>query len=65
MAILVEKRGESGNIFFVLGSALKEMRTRGIDGKKSDEMFKRVSNSKSYEKALGIIGEYVKLIIVE
>ena len=56
--VYFESRGESGNIFFVLGRVSNVLgREQGL------EISKRVvNNSKSYEEALAIIREYVDLI---
>lgn len=52
---------ESGNIFWILGAAGKELRKqRRIT--EYNTMRDRVCESKSYEEALAIIREYVELI---
>ena len=51
----------SGNIFSIMGGASKILR---MVGRKSDAeaMVSRVTSSQSYEEALAIIGEYVRLV---
>lgn len=55
------RAGPSGNIFSIMGGASKILRTVG---RKSDveAMASRVTSSQSYEEALAIIGEYVRLV---
>ena len=56
--VYFESRGESGNIFYVLGRVSNVLgREQGL------EISKRVvNNAKSYDEALAIIREYVDLI---
>lgn len=56
--VFFESRGESGNIFFVIGRVSNVLgRELGL------EISKRVTtNAKSYDEALAIIREYVDLI---
>jgi hypothetical protein len=52
---------ESGNIFWILGAAGKELRKqRRIT--EYNTMWERVQQSQSYTEALAIIREYVELI---
>lgn len=61
-------RGESGNIFWILGALLKIMRhnNKGTPWaetqQRCDEICKQVFTAKSYDEALAIIGEEVTLI---
>jgi len=55
-----DRRGESGNIFFILGAAYAELiKLEKLN--EAREMNSRVMSSGSYEEALKIIGEYVEL----
>ena len=51
--------GHDGNIYAIMGSAARLLRQNGMK-EESDEMFKRVTSSGSYEEALGIVSEYVQ-----
>jgi len=53
-------RGESGNIFFILGEVRKLMRKQRRITEYND-MWQEVQNSGSYEAALEIIGRHVPL----
>ena len=56
-----ESRGESGNIFFILGNVRCVMaKQRRIT--EYNYMWQAVQNSGSYEAALEIIGKHVPLI---
>ena len=58
-----DRRGPSGNIFFVLAMACLEMKNEGrMDDIKVMEA--RVKASGSYDAALAVIGEYVELVEV-
>lgn len=59
--IRINSRGETGNIFWILGAARVTLR-RLARLKDYDEMRERVIASASYEEALAIIREYVDLI---
>ena len=62
--ITYERRGPSGNIFFILGMCQRELRKqRRIN--EYNEMWEKVQKSGSYDEALKIIGETVKLIRVD
>lgn len=51
--------GQDGNIFCILGRASNLL--KGVGQKdQADEMFRRVTNSGSYEEALHIISEYIE-----
>lgn len=50
--------GQDGNIFSILGRASRLLKGAGQKDQ-ADEMFRRVTNSGSYEEALHIISEYV------
>jgi hypothetical protein len=52
--------GRDGNIFNLMGIASKALKETG-QKEKADEMIKRITASKSYDEALGIIMEYVKV----
>ncbi len=49
-----------GNIFCIMGDASREMKRAGMH-EEAEEMKKKVMNSGSYAKALGIITDYVEL----
>lgn len=51
--------GHDGNIFSIMGDA-KKLLCRNGQGKEAEEMYRRVKESGSYYKALGIISEYVE-----
>lgn len=51
--------GEDGNIFNLIGIAARTLRHAG-QGDRADEMWKRVTQSGDYYKALAVIGEYVE-----
>lgn len=59
--VLFDRDGPSGNIYYVIGLARNVLQ---MQGRITDFniMRDRVFNSKSYEDALKIINEYVKLI---
>ena len=53
--------GEDGNIFNLMGIAARTLNENGMCDK-SKEMFEKITaGAKSYEEALGIIGEYVNI----
>ncbi len=52
--------GEDGNIFNLLGKAMKTLKSNGMYDE-AKEMKERVSSSSSYNEALNIIGEYVNI----
>lgn len=54
-------RGESGNIFFILGMVRAKMQKQRRITEYND-MWQEVQNSGSYEAALEIIGQHVHLI---
>lgn len=51
--------GADGNIFNIMGVASKTMKRSGMS-EDAMEMRSRVTSSKSYEEALGVIMEYVE-----
>lgn len=51
--------GHDGNIFSIMGDA-KKLLCRNGQSKEAEEMYRRVKESGSYNKALGIISEYVE-----
>lgn len=53
--------GEDGNIFNLLGVAMRELRKHKMD-KQAQEMKERVTMSHSYSEALNIISKYVKIV---
>lgn len=61
--VCYDRNGPSGNIYYILGMAQRVMKKqrRYTD---FNTMRDRVFESKSYEDALTIIGEYVELIDV-
>ncbi len=52
--------GEDGNIFNLLSIASKTLKNNGFKNEPK-EMQERVFKSNSYEQALNIIGEYVRI----
>jgi AmiR/NasT family two-component response regulator len=52
--------GEDGNIFNLMGIASRTLKRAGLK-KQAEEMVDRITKSKSYEEALGIIMEYVEV----
>lgn len=56
--------GEDGNIFNLLGIASRTLKENNMS-EEAKEMQDRVLSSDSYEKALGIIGEYVNITSVD
>jgi hypothetical protein len=59
--IQFQSTGQSGNIFWILGAARKELQKQRRITEYND-MWERVQNSQSYEDALSIIREYVELV---
>lgn len=53
--------GEDSNIFNLMGKASKVLKDAGMHDK-ANEMTNKVFDSTSYEQALSIIGEYVKIV---
>ena len=51
--------GADGDIFNLMGIAVRTLRHAG-QGERADEMWKRVTQSGDYFKALAVIGEYVE-----
>lgn len=59
--IYYESKGESGNIFYILGMTREALRKqRRIND--FNECWERVQKCKSYNEALNVIGEYVDLV---
>ena len=56
--------GEDGNIFNLMGIAAKTLTRHGMREEVS-EMRRRITESGSYDEALGIIGEYVNITSVD
>lgn len=59
--VMFDRKGPSGNIFYVLGMAYSTL----LEEKRADDaktMSDRVWQSGDYEEALNIIGEYVELV---
>lgn len=52
--------GKDGNIFNLMGIASRTLKEAGLK-EQADEMIKRITSSKSYDEALGIIMDYVDL----
>jgi len=52
--------GEDGNIFNLLGRAVRALKTAG-ESDKADEMTERVLQSRSYDEALRAIMEFVEV----
>lgn len=52
--------GKDGNIFNLMGIASRTLKEAGVK-EKADEMIQRITKSKSYDEALGIIMEYVEV----
>lgn len=55
------RTGPTGNIFSIMGGASKILSTVGRKSA-AEDMVNRVTKSGSYEEALAIIGEYVRLV---
>ncbi len=51
---------KDGNIFNLLAIATRTLQENNLHDK-ADEMYQRATSSKSYEEALCIIGEYVRI----
>ena len=58
--VFFDRNGSSGNIFAIMGGATRILRHLGMDDR-AKEMVSRVESSGSYDEALEIIGEYVRL----
>ena len=59
--IYYESKGESGNIFYILGMMREALRKqRRIND--FNECWERVQKCKSYNEALNVIAEYVDLV---
>ena len=56
--------GEDGNIFNLMGIAAKTLTRHGMR-EEASEMRRRITESGSYDEALGIIGEYVNITSVD
>lgn len=56
--------GQNGNIFNLMGIASRTLRQNGLSDQAS-EMCDRIRESGSYDQALGIIGEYVNITLVD
>ncbi len=56
--------GQDGNIFNLVGIASRTLKRNGLSDEAS-EMTSKVFKSRSYEEALGIIGEYVNITSVD
>ena len=52
--------GKDGNIFNLMGIASRTLRNNNMK-EEAKEMVIRIEESKSYNEALGIIGEYVEI----
>lgn len=61
--ITFDRNGESGNIFFIMGEAIAELKVAGREND-AKQLYQRVINSGSYEEALEIIAEYVDIVEV-
>jgi len=55
--------GANGNIFSLIAISQKALKQNGYYNE-ADELFKRVTNSKSYDDGLNIILEYVNPISI-
>lgn len=53
--------GEDGNIFNLMARAARTLRENNLS-EEAKEMRERITSSGSYDEALCIIGEYVKII---
>lgn len=58
--LIYDSRGESGNIFWILGQVRRILQQRRITA--YNELWERVQRAGSYKEALDIIGEEVTLI---
>lgn len=56
-----QSRHESGNIYWILAEARKVMQ-KGRRITEYNDMWQQVQNSGSYEEALKIIGQHVRLV---
>ena len=56
--------GQDGNIFNLVGIASRALKKNGLS-EQASEMTSKVYKSGSYEEALGIIGEYVNITLVD
>lgn len=56
--------GQDGNIFNLMGIASRTLRVYGMQDQAA-EMRQRITESGSYDEALGIIGEYVNITSVD
>lgn len=62
LTIRFNRRGESGNIFWILRALVDECKRVGVEPTVYKEMQARVLAAESYEEALALIGEKVNLI---
>lgn len=58
--IEVQLTGHDGNIFSIMARVKKAMKKAG-QGKEAEEMVTKVTLSKSYHEALGIISDYIEI----
>jgi hypothetical protein len=56
----INLNGPDGNIFAVVGKAIDIME-KAYSEKEIKDLKNRVFNSKSYDEALSVVGEYVKI----
>ena len=52
--------GQNGSIFNLMGIAGRTLREHGME-QQATEMFNRITQCKSYDSALSIIGDYVNI----
>ena len=62
IVVRFNRRGESGNIFAVIGSIYHQLRERGMTMEEFQPYFRKITNGHNYEEALATIGEMVTLI---
>ena len=62
IVVRFNRRGESGNIFAVIGSMYHQLRERGMTMEEFQPYFRKITNGHNYEEALATIGEMVTLI---
>ena len=56
--------GTDGNIFHLIGKASETLRKNGMQGQ-AEEMRNRIIQCQSYDSALSIIGDYVKITAID
>lgn len=62
IVVQFNRRGESGNIFAVIGSMYHQLRERGMTMEEFQPIFRKIITGHNDEEALATIGEMVTLI---